>query len=100
MDSVERKIKVLQIVTDTIVDGPHLRNSIYFPGCSHHCPGCHNPESWDFSGGTEYSFGLILRILQETESPYLTLTGGDPFCSGNLQQILELLQYLDRKSVV
>lgn len=39
------------ILRDSIVDGEGLRTVIWFQGCPHHCPGCHNPNSHDFNGG-------------------------------------------------
>ncbi len=48
-------MRILDIVRGTTVDGPGFRTSIYFAGCGHHCPGCHNPQSWDFAGGSEMS---------------------------------------------
>jgi anaerobic ribonucleoside-triphosphate reductase activating protein len=42
-------LRVIDIIDGTSVDGPGLRTSIYFAGCDHHCPGCHNPSTWDFS---------------------------------------------------
>ena len=59
------------------MDGPGFRTSIYFAGCSHECPGCHNPSSWDFSGGTPYSIEDILEIVKEEDFD-VTLSGGDP----------------------
>ncbi len=38
-------------VFDSIVDGPGLRMTIFTQGCPHHCPGCHNPETWSPTGG-------------------------------------------------
>lgn len=70
-------MRVLDILHGTIVDGPGLRTSIYFAGCKHHCPGCHNPESWDFSGGVERSVDDIFSEI-EKNGFNVTLSGGDP----------------------
>lgn len=59
------------------MDGPGFRTSIYFAGCRHKCPGCHNPGSWDFDGGREMSFEEIMDIVREEEFN-VTFSGGDP----------------------
>ncbi len=71
------KIRVLDIVRGTTVDGPGFRTSIYFAGCRHACPGCHNPQSWDFSGGVEMDLDEIMEIVREEDFD-VTLSGGDP----------------------
>lgn len=83
-------MKILKIVPDTIADGPGLRTSIYFAGCSHHCEGCHNPESWDFNQGIEYSAQELLIELTKYNSQKITLSGGDPL-DQNLEELSELL---------
>ena len=40
-------IRILDIKYGTSVDGIGLRTSLYCAGCENHCPGCHNPQSWD-----------------------------------------------------
>ena len=70
-------MRVLDILHGTIVDGPGLRTSIYFAGCKHHCPGCHNPASWDFAGGVEKSVDDIFAEI-EKNGFNVTLSGGDP----------------------
>lgn len=70
-------VNVLDIVPGTSVDGPGLRTAIYLAGCSHACPGCQNPESWDPSGGRSMTVAEIVGIVAENEFP-VTLTGGDP----------------------
>ncbi len=70
-------LRVADIVYGTIVDGPGLRTSIYFAGCAHRCPGCHNPSTWDFAGGREVAVGDLLSQV-EREGLNVTLSGGDP----------------------
>lgn len=88
-------MKVLRIVPDTVVDGPGLRTSVYFAGCSHHCPGCHNPESWDFDQGTEYSPKELIEKLESIGNKKVTFTGGDPLTQADkLDDISETLREL------
>lgn len=75
----DMKIRVLDILEETMADGPGFRTSIYCAGCAHHCPGCHNPQSWDFSGGREMSVDQILEIVKSDEFANVTFSGGDPF---------------------
>ena len=70
-------MRVLRIIEGTSVDGPGLRTSIYLAGCRHGCAGCHNPQSWDFTAGTEMSLSQIMDVVEYNEMP-VTLTGGDP----------------------
>ena len=70
-------LRILHIVEGTSVDGPGLRTSIYMAGCNHRCPGCHNPDSWDFGGGEERTLDELMRVIAYNEAP-VTLSGGDP----------------------
>lgn len=70
-------LNVLDIIRGTTVDGPGFRTSIYLAGCRHKCPGCHNPQSWDFNAGTPMSIGEIMEIVRE-EDFNVTISGGDP----------------------
>ncbi len=73
-------LKVAGIVRESIVDGPGIRLVVFAQGCKHNCPGCHNPETHSFDGGTVISIEAILKML--SENPLLdgiTLSGGEPF---------------------
>ena len=70
-------LRILHIVEGTSVDGPGLRTSIYMAGCNHRCPGCHNPDSWDFGGGEVRTLDELMRVIAYNEAP-VTLSGGDP----------------------
>lgn len=72
------KIRILDILEETMADGPGFRTSIYCAGCAHHCPGCHNPQSWDFCGGREVPIEEILEVIKADEFSNVTFSGGDP----------------------
>ena len=74
-----RPLSILSIVEDTVVDGPGFRTSIYAAGCPHHCPGCHNPESWDIAQGQPYTVEELLQRVLEDPFADVTFSGGDPF---------------------
>lgn len=68
------------IVEDSIVDGPGIRTTIFCQGCPHHCPGCHNPETWDFSGGTPMDEeNIAAGIMKNPLVRGVTFSGGEPF---------------------
>ena len=75
------KLRIAGTVNDSIVDGPGLRYAVFTQGCPHDCPGCHNPQTHDFSGGKDIDTSEILaQIRKNPLLDGLTLTGGDPFC--------------------
>ncbi len=71
-------ISILEIVEDTTVDGPGFRTSVYSSGCPHHCPGCHNPQSWNIENGHSVEIGDILKIILDDPFADVTFSGGDP----------------------
>jgi len=73
-------VKLAGILPESVTDGPGLRIALFFQGCKHHCPGCHNPQTWDFQAGTDYELHDLLQQLQDTPLiKGVTLSGGDPF---------------------
>ena len=72
-------MKIAGIIEESVVDGPGIRMSVFFQGCPHHCPGCHNPETHDFSGGTEMTLEQVIKGLDNPILSGVTLTGGEPF---------------------
>ncbi len=86
-------MRILDIIDGTIVDGPGLRTSIYFAGCAHRCPGCHNPQSWDFDGGRQVTADQLMAHVEENGFN-VTLTGGDPLYQ--IDEILPLCAMLRR----
>lgn len=71
-------LSILQIVHDTMVDGPGMRTTVYCAGCPNRCPGCHNPESWDIRRGQIVAVEDILREVLADPFADVTFSGGDP----------------------
>lgn len=72
------KLSILNVIHDTTVDGPGFRTAIYAAGCTHRCPGCHNPQSWNIENGTPHTIEQLLEIIKEDEFANVTFSGGDP----------------------
>ena len=73
-------IRLYGTVADSIVDGPGLRYAVFVQGCSHGCPGCHNPESHPAEGGTLTAIDALVADIRANGLVHdVTLSGGDPF---------------------
>lgn len=78
-----------------IANGPGVRVSLFVSGCTHHCPGCFNPETWDFNFGEPFDSDVINEILEALEPSYIrgfSLLGGEPFEYKNQTGLLPLLK--------
>ena len=77
----------------SLVNGDGIRYVVFVQGCGHHCPGCQNPETWDFDGGKEVELELIAANFKRRKHlDGITLSGGDPFYQQ--EACLELLRLL------
>lgn len=74
-----KNIRLAGIVNDSITDGPGIRFTVFVQGCPHHCPGCHNPQTWDFAGGQMVSAAeLLAQIKRNPLLKGVTFSGGEP----------------------
>ena len=83
------------IKTHDIANGPGVRVSLFVSGCTHHCKGCFNPETWDFHYGKPYTPQVEEEILKTLEPWYmrgLSLLGGEPFEIQNQLTVLGLVK--------
>lgn len=96
------ELNVAGIEPESIVDGPGIRFAVFVQGCPHKCPGCHNPDTHPFEGGTVMSVEDV--FAQFKRSPMLkgiTLSGGEPFCqAGALANLAELVHDMGKDVVV
>ena len=75
------ELNVCGVEPESIVDGRGIRFVVFVQGCPHRCPGCHNPQSHPFEGGTVMNTDDLFRRIRE--NPLLrgvTFSGGEPFC--------------------
>lgn len=83
-------IKIADVESESIVDGPGFRFAVYTQGCPHACPGCHNPQTHDFGAfKRELEPEQLMEMLKASPlNTGVTLTGGEPLC-----QAAELLSF-------
>ena len=82
-------MKINGIISDSIVDGPGLRTTIFFQGCLRHCPGCHNPQTWECDTGIDVTPKELLDAIVEKGGQNITLSGGEP-----LLQAKEIVEFI------
>ena len=78
-----------------IANGPGVRVSLFVSGCSHHCKGCFNPETWDFNFGKPFTAETEDEILKAMEPDYIngfSLLGGEPFEVENQRSLVSFVK--------
>ncbi len=90
------KIKLAGLSSESIVDGPGIRFTVFVQGCPHHCEGCHNPETHDFEGGRLADTDRILTAIEKNPMiKGVTFSGGEPFCQA--EPLADLAEKLKAK---
>ena len=82
------------ITTDDMNNGEGLRVVLWLSGCSHHCKGCQNPQTWNENSGIEFDSSAENEIFEELKKDYIagiTFSGGDPLHENNLDEVLNLV---------
>lgn len=78
-------------------NGDGLRVVLWLSGCSHHCKGCQNPQTWDTNSGVPFDESAKEEIFKELNKDYIsgiTLSGGDPLNEANLDGVLGLVNQI------
>lgn len=84
-----------EIKMTDIANGTGVRVSLFVSGCTHHCKGCFQPETWEFDYGRTYTKSTEQQILNALNHDYikgLTLLGGEPFEPENQRVLVKLLR--------
>ena len=76
------------IIKNDVAAGEGVCVTFFTQGCSRHCPGCHNPETWDFNGGYEFTQETLNNIIKALKANGVQrnfcVMGGEPLNPENL----------------
>ena len=85
------------IIYNDIANGPGVRVSLFVSGCRNHCPGCFNPETWDFDYGDPFTAEIEAEIVEALRPSWiqgLSILGGDPMEPENQEVLLPFVRRL------
>lgn len=83
------------LMRSDIANGDGVRVTLWCAGCSIHCHGCQNPDTWDFNAGAPLTGEVVDKIITELQKPYvrgLTFSGGNPLEPANEVDVLDLIR--------
>ena len=89
-----------EIITADCANGTGIRVSVFVSGCTNHCKGCFQPQTWDFEYGQPYTPEIEDFILEELSKSYydgITILGGEPFEPSNQRVIVKLLRRVKKE---
>ena len=83
-----------------IANGVGVRTVLFVSGCTHHCKGCFQPETWNFDYGERYTKETEDEIIESLKPDYvdgITLLGGEPFEPENQRELVKLLRRIKKE---
>jgi anaerobic ribonucleoside-triphosphate reductase activating protein len=89
-------MRYANLITEDLVNGEGVCVSLFMQGCHFHCPGCHNPETWDFNGGKEIDVDDLLANIVEAISKNkiirnFSILGGEPLAPENIKDTMTII---------
>lgn len=76
------------IIKNDIAAGEGVNVTFFTQGCPFHCSGCHNPQTWDFLGGKEFTADTLSSVIKCLSANginrNLSIMGGEPLCPENV----------------
>lgn len=88
------------ITKDDMLNGDGLRVVLWLAGCSHCCPKCQNPVTWDPDGGLLFDEGAKEELFAELAKDYIsgiTFSGGDPLYPSTRSDLADLIREIKEK---
>ena len=75
------------IIKNDVAAGQGVCVTFFVQGCDLHCPGCHNPQTWDFEGGYEFTQDTLNNIIAALKANGVQrnfcVMGGEPLHPNN-----------------
>lgn len=95
-------MKYAGIINNDVVNGKGVCVSFWSQGCPHRCPGCHNPQTWEFNKGIDGDddeiIDYIIEMLRKNGvKRNLSILGGEPLCNENLHFTYKLIDRVRKK---
>ena len=90
-------VKLSTINKNDFINGEGVSVSLWMQGCPHRCPGCHNPELWNYNGGVEKTIDEVLKEIYAAISANniqrnFSVLGGEPLCPENIEDVIQIIK--------
>lgn len=88
------------IEPDSMLNGDGLRVVLWVSGCSHHCKGCQNPQTWGANTGKYFDDRAEKQLFEELNKKHcagITFSGGDPLYSDNISTVTRLAKKIKQE---
>ena len=93
-------MNIATVKYNDVADGLGVRTTVFVSGCRRHCPGCQNPETWDFDFGERFNWQVEQMVIDSLRPSWiagLTICGGEPFEPENEAALIPFLQRVRRE---
>ena len=94
-------MKYSGIIKNDFAAAPGVSVTFFTQGCPHRCKNCHNPNSWDFNGGLEFTLNtlneIVSAIMANGIKRSLAIMGGEPLCPENTFLTLMVIKTVKEK---
>ena len=89
------------LIRNDLAAAPGVSVSFFTQGCPHRCKGCHNPETWEFNRGKEFTYDVLNDIIDALQANSIRrnfcVMGGEPLCQENLFLTLLVISHVKEK---
>lgn len=92
----QKIIRINDIMHSSSVDGEGFRDVLFVNYCPHHCPECHNMQTWDKKNGRYVTVGEVYKDLTKSSITNVTFSGGEPF--EQVDSLVELAKMLKEQA--